>query len=441
MTPVRRPHVLSITCHDLGRHLGCYGAGTVHSPHLDRLAAGGARFDSAFCAAPQCSPSRAALATGRHPHSNGVMGLTHGGFAWDLGRNERPVATLLAGQGYRTHLFGLQHITPHAERLGFGHVHATGEGDGGATHAAAAEVVAGAFEEVVPQAVHEGPGPLYLEVNFFEPHRPYDYGAAEPDRSGGVLVPPYLPAIPEATEEMAALQGAIRKVDRAVGRILEVLDQLGITEQTLVVFSADHGLAMPRAKCTLYDPGIGVALLVRWPAGGVRAGTVVPALVSNVDVLPAVLEAAGAPVAAAVQGTSLLPLARGAAEGARDAIFAEKTYHSYYDPMRCVRTARHKLIRNFESAFAVEVPGDVQAGAIFRADPDRYATDRRSVVELYDLELDPLEQRNLAGQPQVAEVERDLDRRLWQWMEETQDPLLSGPVPSPAYQLAMERRL
>ncbi|MBO0708641.1 MAG: sulfatase-like hydrolase/transferase, partial [Candidatus Dormibacteraeota bacterium] len=222
MSPDRRPHVLSITCHDLGRHLGCYGVDTVHSPSFDRLAAEGARFDNAFCAAPQCSPSRAALATGRHPHSNGVMGLTHATFAWDLGRTERPVATLLAEQGYATHLFGLQHITPHVDRLGFQRIHATGEGDRGSTHAASGHVVAEAFEEVVPGALREASGPLYLEVNFFEPHRPYDHGGVEPDRSGGVLVPPYLPTIPESTEEMAALQGAIRKVDRDLGHILDV---------------------------------------------------------------------------------------------------------------------------------------------------------------------------------------------------------------------------
>jgi arylsulfatase A-like enzyme len=296
------------------------------------------------------------------------------------------------------------------------------------------------FEQVLPEALREAAGPLYLEVNFFEPHRPYDHGGVEPDRSGGLQVPPYLPEIPAATEEVAALQGAIHKVDLQVGRILETLDTVGIADRTLVVFSADHGLAMPRAKCTLYDPGIGIALLVRWPEGGVSPGIAVEGLVSNVDVLPAVLEAAGAPVPARVQGTSLLAAARGTGRGGREAVFAEKTYHSYYDPMRCVRTERYKVIRNFESAFAVEVPGDVQQGAIFRADPARYTTDRHSVVELYDLERDPLEQRNLAGQVDVAEIERRLDARLWGWMEETEDPLLLGPIPSPVYHLAMAGR-
>jgi len=153
-------------------------------------------------------------------------------------------------------------------------------------------------------------------------------------------------------------------------------------------------------------------------------------MVSNIDVLPTLLEACELPIPPGVQGQSL------ARE--RDAIFAEKTFHSYYDPMRCVRNARHKYIRNFESAFAVEVPADIQAGPIFRSDPSRYSKDRPSMVELYDLEADPLEMQNLAGRPDFAAIEKKLDDRLWRWMRETKDPLLDGPIPSPRYRSAME---
>ena len=155
-------------------------------------------------------------------------------------------------------------------------------------------------------------------------------------------------------------------------------------------------------------------------------------MVSNLEVLPTLLEAAGLAVPHEVQGRSLLS-GRG-----RDMIFAEKTFHSYYDPMRCVRTRHHKLIRNFEMAFAVEVPGDIQAGPIFRADPTRYSKDRSSLVELYDLEADPLEQRNLAGTKEVADIEERLSAELWRWMRETNDPLLNGPIASPRYRLAMD---
>jgi arylsulfatase A-like enzyme len=277
-----------------------------------------------------------------------------------------------------------------------------------------------------------------MELNLEEPHRPYDQGGAVPDSSSGVTIPPYLPDSAAAYEEMAAFQGAVRQADAAVGRILELVERSG--RETLIVFSADHGVAMPRAKCTLYDPGIRTALIVRWPDADVPAGTAVPELVSNLDVLPTILDAAGLPRRTEVQGTSFLALMRGEPLQAREVVYAEKTFHSYYDPMRCVRTARFKYIRNFETAFAVEVPGDVQRGLIFRADPWRYAVDRHQLVEFYDLDVDPLEQHNLAGRPELAGVQRELDQRLWQWMEETQDPLLEGPIASPRYRLALQGR-
>ncbi len=193
---------------------------------------------------------------------------------------------------------------------------------------------------------------------------------------------------------------------------------------------------MPRAKCTLYDAGIEVALIMR--LGG--AGPLVrDELVSNIDILPTLLDAAGAAPPAHIQGRSLLPLLRAEAYDARRAIFAEKTFHSYYDPMRCIRTATHKYIRNFETAFAVEVPGDIQLGAVFRSDPGRYSTDRRAIAELYDLEADPVEQHNLAGTERADAVERELSSALWDWMRETDDPLLRGPVSSPRYRAAMQR--
>jgi arylsulfatase A-like enzyme len=397
--------VVVMTTHDIGRHLGCYGAQGVTSPNLDALAGEGVLFTSAFCTAPQCSPSRASLATGRYPHNNGVMGLAHHGFDWEL---EVPhAAAMFSGAGFESHLFGGQHVSLHPERLGFTAMHA-GVDD---------------VEDVFRRDAR-----LYIEINFDETHRPYPSAPA----GASPEVPPFLPDIPEARAELAALHVAIAQMDVATGRILAALEKAGRAGDAIVVFTTDHGLAMPRAKCTLYDPGLEVALIFRWLGGelhGVRRD-----LVSNIDVLPTLLQAAGVDVPEGVQGRSLLQ-----SGPQRDAIFGEKTFHSYYDPMRCVRTRRHKYIRNFETAFAVEVPGDIQAGATFRADPSRYSTDRPSVVELYDLEADPLEQTNLAGGADVRAVERALSERLWKWMQETDDPLLKGPVASPRYRSAMQR--
>jgi N-sulfoglucosamine sulfohydrolase len=408
--------VMLITTHDIGRHLGCYGAETVASPHLDRLASDGVRFARAFCTAPQCSPSRASLATGLYPHRNGVMGLAHAGFDWEL--QVPHAAAVLRGLGFESHLFGGQHVTSHPENLGFTRRH--GQAADAETAAKVARLLTGA----------EPSQRLYLEINLEATHRPYPEAApevVEVDR------PPFLPAGPESTAELRALQTAIAETDTAVGIVLAALERSGRAGDAIVVFTTDHGLAMPRAKCTLYDPGLEVALLIRRPAGDVGGGAVRHDLVSNVDVLPTLLAAAGADVPPDLDGRPLFGSAP------REEIFAEKTFHSYYDPMRCVRTDKYKYIRNFEQSFAVEVPGDVQAGAIFRADPTRYSRDRPSIVELYDLVADPLETVNLAGTPDHRELEQALGERLWRWMEQTGDPLLKGPVPSPRYLAAMRR--
>ncbi len=370
--------VVLITTHDIGRHLHCYGVASVASPNLDALAADGVRFTSAFATAPQCSPSRASLATGLYPHTNGVMGLAHHGFDWELATPH--AAAVFAGAGLTPLLFGGQHVTQHPESLGFERILPTG---------------------AVGEAIASQPSDrrLYIEINFEETHRPYPRAGDPP---AGLVIPGYLPSGLEAMEELTAVEQTITAMDVAAGRALAALENAGRAERAIVVFTTDHGLAMPRAKCTLYDPGLEVALIVRWPGGRFGRGATRTDLVSNIDVLPTLLEASGVPLPAGIQGQSLF-------EG-RNAVFAEKTFHSYYDPMRCIRTATHKYIRNFETAFAVEVPGDVQRGPIFRSDPSRYSTDRPSVVELYDLEADPLEQRNRAGHPDVASVEQQLKR-------------------------------
>jgi arylsulfatase A-like enzyme len=402
--------VVVMTTHDIGRHLHCYGVKSVVSPNLDALAGAGVRFDMAFATAPQCSPSRASLATGLYPHNNGVMGLAHHGFDWELDSRVPHAAAIFGAAGFKTHLFGGQHVTQHPERLGFAHLHR--------------EAAAAGVEELLEKTDQR----LYIEINFEETHRPYPPAGEPPS---GLVIPGYLPGGPETVEEMTALEQTITTMDSAVGRVLHALETTGRAANALVVFTTDHGLAMPRAKCTLYDPGLEVALIMRWPDGAIGRGVANSELVSNIDVLPTLLESCGIPIPAKVQGRSLLG-------SGREAIFAEKTFHSYYDPMRCIRTRRHKYIRNFETAFAVEVPGDIQQGAIFRANPARYSTDRPNVVELYDLETDPLEEHNVAGNQGLGDVERELSAQLWRWMRETDDPLLKGPVASPRYRLAME---
>lgn len=424
-----RPNILFFTCHDLGRHLGCYGRRTVPSPALDAFAASGMRFDNVFCTAPQCSPSRASLHTGRYPHAAGVLGLAHEPFGWRLPKTERHLAQILGEHGYATALVGMQHLIAHgrAEELGYERVLPV---------APATEEAEAAVPLLAELAA--GDRPFYLEVGFEEPHRPYDFGGAEPDDSLGVEVPPYLPDGPQARQDFAAFQGAIRALDRGVGRILADLNELGLAEETWVIFTADHGAAMPRAKGTLYDPGIEVTLLMRQPAAGIGPGRVSDELLSNVDMVPTLLDALDLPLPGNLQGRSFWPLLRYDGHEPSTEIFAEKTFHAAYEPMRAIRTATHKLIVNFEIGLAYDVPADVLQSPIYPLLIPSLAR-VRDHVELYDLMVDPREQQNLAGRTEFADIESELLNRLHRWMDETADLLLLGPVDSPFYRETRNR--
>lgn len=424
-----RPNIVFITCHDLGRHLGCYGQGTVASPALDNIAARGLLFERSFCTAPQCSPSRAALHTGRHAHANGMHGLAHEPFNWRLHADERHLAHYLREQGYRTALFGIQHLTDAAGAPGLGYDELYERAPAAALGQAASDWL---------RARADAAQPFYLEVGFFEPHRRWDFGDVRPDDHLGADIPPYLPQTREARNETAELQGAIAALDAAVAQIVAALETQGLLQDSWLIFVTDHGLAMPRAKCTLYDPGIETALLMHWPGGGLRGGRRIAQLVSHVDVVPSVLEALGIEAPRRLHGRSFWPLLQDTDYEARDAVFAGKTFHTAWEPMRGLRTEQYKLILNLCQDVAVNVPGDIQLSPVYPQMIEAISA-RRPVIELYDLQADPLERDNLAGRPRHRDLEGALLERLYRWMERTGDPLLQGPVASPAWKAAIAR--
>jgi N-sulfoglucosamine sulfohydrolase len=421
------PVVVLVTCHDLGRHLGLYGRATVPSPRLDALGASGTVFDAAFCTAPQCSPARASMSTGRYPHRHGLLGLAHPPYDFRLRRAAVTTAAHLGARGFGTHLFGLQHVAASPPDAGFATVHPySGPAAIGADIAAQVE----RFTRALP------PGPLYVEVNLEEPHRPYDQGGAVPDDPAAVQVPAFLPDGPASRSEIAALHGAIRHADAAVGRIAAAFLGSARAGEVVLGFAADHGLAMPGAKCTLYDPGLEITLLLA--GAGIPAGQRRSDLVSGVDVGPTLCARAGVDAPSGVDGRDLLAgvLAGGPP---RELVFAEKTFHSYYDPMRAVRSATAKLIVNFGVGFRVEVPGDVTGGAIFRSDPGRYTGGPHPVAELYDLRADPLERHNLLDGDARPPAFEELRAALLAWMRHGEDPLLEarGPLLAPQHRRAL----
>ena len=424
----RRPNVIVVISHDLGQHMGCYGAPDVRTPNFDRFAEEGIRFANNFCTAPQCSPSRAALWTGRYPHANGVVGLAHSGFQNDLHEEERHFAQILGDAGYDTHLFGRQHVSPQAERCGFVTIHGAGP--------------CGQIASEVVEFLEDGRGgdrPLFAQVAFSEPHRPFPHEDVEALDPYSLTVLPYLPDIPEVRQDLADLEASCSSADMAFGRIVDAVDRCGMADDTIVVFTVDHGIAFPHAKMTLYDPGIETALLMRIP--GILGGKIHTEMISNVDFVPSMLDLLGVEVPAAVQGRSFKGLVAGTGYMPNEAVFVEKTYHTYYDPMRAIRTEQWKLIANFEFAPYQETSPDYGNNAkcyveVAKAKPP--STMYHPPFELYDLNADPWEQNDLAEDPEYRTIRDQLVRRLREWMQETGDPLLEGPIPQGAYGKRME---
>lgn len=433
-----RPNVLVIHSHDLGRRLGCYGR-DVATPNLDRLAEEGVLFENHFATAPQCSPSRGSLWTGLHPHVNGMLGLEHTG--WTVDDAVTTLPEHLAARGYETHVFGLQHVTNDPAAFGYTAVHSV---DGLSTTIEPAyheRNRARTVADTVTEFLREPPAePFFASIGFFEAHRAEEgdrhgfdehrYDCPDPGEVAGL---PYLPDRPGIRRDLAAMNGMIRAVDDAVGHIDDALADAGLADETLVLFTTEHGIAFPRAKGSCYDPGIEAALLARYPGvfdGGVRYD----GLVSNVDVLPTVLDLVADEIPADIAGRSLRPLGVDDTLDGRDHVFAEITWHDRYEPVRAVRTPRFKYIRTFWYRPPVYLPTDVFASRAGREVREEFHAGIRPHEELYDLEADPHERENLADVDAYSDVRSDLEERLVGWMRETTDPILEGPVPPADYE-------
>ena len=413
--PAAPPNILYLHSHDTGRYLQPYGF-PVPTPNIQRLADQGVLFREAFCAVPTCSGSRACLLTGQYGHSNGMLGLAHRG--WALNDYEQHIVHTLREAGYWSALIGEQHIAKRPDVIGFDRV---------------IKVPTTRVDAVAPTArellAERPPQPFFLSVGFFETHREF----FEPSSVRDALYsqpPANLPDTPETRRDIAGFKASARSLDQGVGAVLDALDEHGLADNTLILFTTDHGLAFPGAKATLYDRGIGVVLVMRGP-GGFTGGKVVDAMVSHLDVYPTLCELAGLEPPGFAQGKSLLPLVGGELETLHEEIFVEATFHAAYEPQRAVRTPRWKYIRRFGDRTLPVLPNVDDSPSKELWLRHGFAEREIPAEQLFDLVFDPNEAANLAGDPAHAGVREDLAARLEAWMRETDDPLLDGPVVPP----------
>lgn len=410
-----RPNIVLVVSDDLGYgDLACYGAKDVQTPNLDRFASEGAKLTSCYAAHGNCSPSRTALMTGRTPTRVGVRDWIPEDSPMHVTRSEVTVATLLRKAGYATCLSGKWHLNgefnkptqPQPGDHGFEHWFATqnnalpnhrhpdnfvrngesvGKLEGYAAHLVAGEATRWLLE------LRDKTKPFFLYVAFHEPHEPI----ATDER--------YAKLYPSDDPSYSAHHGNITQMDDAFGRLMRVLDEQGLRESTLVVFTSDngpaitsqhpHGSAGPLRdkKGSLYEGGIRVPGIVRWP-GKVKPGTVIDAPVSGVDFLPTVCAITGItpPKDRALDGANMRPLLDGASVDRHTPLYWHFNRASG-GPQVAMRIGDWKLLATLDK------PASTQRGNDITEEKERdFKVAEPVTFELYNLRADIGETTDLA---------------------------------------------
>ena len=428
-----KPNIILFITHDQGQLIGCYDnpqmPNSVNTPTIDKLAKEGVRFANNFCTAPQCSPSRGSILTSLYPHQNGLMGLVNRG--WTLPETNKTLPMYLKENGYSTHLIGLQHESRDPSTLGYD-TRVPARFPGLETERKMKREISRFFT-----TLKQGEAPFYACIGTKASHIPFtDWG--EPVDLDSVIVPPFLPDDEEIRMDLSELYGNIQCVDSMVGHVLQHLEDSDLRNNTLFIYTTDHGIAFPRAKCTLYDPGIKTTFIMSLPSLDIlNSGRVVDSKISNIDLLPSVLDLIGADIPYNIEGKSFLPILKGEKESIRSDIFIEKSHHDIYDPMRGIRTGKYKYIKNFEKSevlfkIPLDITDDARCGNVIKNKYPEIYNEERMAEELYDLEKDPNETDNVINDPDYKAIAIELRKKLEVWMEQTNDPLLKGRIIHPS---------
>jgi uncharacterized sulfatase len=423
----KRPNILWIISEDTSPDMACYGTPLVQTPNIDRLAAEGVRFENAFATCPVCSPSRSAFNTGMvqtsigaHQHRTRDKKL--------LPHPVRIVTDYFRDAGYfTTNCAGLRWNKAGKTDWNFKVDHA-------------------AFDGTDWKDRMHGQ-PFFAQVNLFMTHRAFQRDPENPIDPEAVTIPPYYPDHPITRRDWADYLESIQVLDRQIGQVLKRLDEEGLTENTVVFYFGDHGRPHVRGKQWLYEGGIRVPLIVRDPRR-TAAGRVSEDLVSLIDLVPTSLALAGVRKPAFMQGKVF----QGRIREKGDAIFAARDRcDGTVDRIRAIRTSRFKYMRNFMperpytqfnayklNSYPVLTLLEVlhARGELTEAQA-QFMAERRPAEELYDLEKDPHEIHNLAGDPEHASTRKELRRRLRDWIRETDD---QGETPEDPQVVADEAR-
>ncbi len=431
------PNVLVIMADDCTfSDLPAYGGRNALTPNIDQLASEGLTFHRAYLSSAMCQPCRAELYTGLYPLSNGC--------AWNHSASRDDIRSMpqaLGEAGYRVGLAGKVHVLP-AEVFAFESI--AGFEPNCVRNPTRPHQLAGIQEFMT----RDSDSPFCLVVALVEPHVPWVMGDASRYPPGEIELPPNIADTPRTREDFSRYLAEITYMDEQVGELVELLETSGLSNNTLVLFTSEQGAQFPGCKWTNWDTGVHTALIARWP-GSIPVGAHTDAIVQYADILPTLVDMAGVSSNTEFDGTSFLPVLFGERSAHRE--FAFGMHNNLPEgpayPIRTITDGEFRYIRNltpdeiYIEKHLMGMQGEGQLNNPYWAtwvwdastNPRTYELVRRytsrPAEELYRTANDPYEMRNLAGDPEFAEVQSRLSDELDRWMASEGDPGVPQDTP------------
>ena len=451
------PNLVLFVTDDMGADAGCYGNPVIKTPNLDALAKDGMRLTNAFCTTASCSASRSVILTGMHNHANAHYGHAHSYHHFSAYKTIRSLPVMLTQAGYRTGRIGKLHVEPPEvfkwETVLQGAERNPVQMANNCRDFIAAESEKPFFLYFCTADPHRGGGKVDVDPNLPNDLQPNPFGNRPNGGYPGVMevkyspkdvvVPPFLPDTLACRAELAQYYQSVSRIDQGLGQLIKILKDAGKYENTLIVFTSDHGIAFPGGKTTVYEGGMRVPFVIKLPSEGVLqqrreppTGRVSDLMVSHIDLTPTLVDFAGAlPKDHAMHGRSWKDAIQSEKPDGWDEVNASHTFHeiTMYYPMRVVRTRDYKLIWNIASGLPYPFASDLWAAAAwqdaFRKGPDTMYGQRsvkdyihRPAFELYDMRADPNESKNLAADPNYANLLAEMKAKLKTFQKQTKDP-------------------
>ncbi|XP_046382040.2 N-sulphoglucosamine sulphohydrolase-like [Haliotis rufescens] len=461
-------NVLLVLGDDAGFQMGAYNNTACKTPNFDKLAARSVVFKHGYTSVSSCSPSRAVLLTGLPEHQNGMYGIHSAWHHFNSFDNVRSLPVILDDAGIRTGIVGKKHIGPDAVYK-FDYEETEEQHDANQIGRNITYM-----KNYIEEFINDNDTrPFFLYIGFHDPHRCNQipkygefcekFGNGEPGMGvisdwtpvkygpSDVMVPYFLPDTPATRQDLADMYTTFSRMDQGIGLFLSLLEAAGHMDDTLILFSSDNGIPFPGAKTNLYDPGMGEPMMISSPLHRGSWGKVTESMGSLMDFTPTILDWFNVSYpqykiftdVVELTGKSLLPVLSNPSNLTNDHVFSSHTLHGVHQhyPMRVLRTSKYKLIHNIFPNTPYPIATDIYFSPTFldllnrsRSNVDPWVWFKsmseyyyRSEWELYDIRADFKERINLAFDSAHQTVLESLQKQLYAWLWETDDPWVCLP--------------